>query len=351
MKIAATICEFNPIHTGHKRLIDYAKTIADKVVCIMSGNFVQRGMPACADKYDRARHAILCGADLVVELPTIFATSSAEDFAFGGVKIASQIGADYLVFGSECGNIEQLQNIANMLDHALVNEKIQQYLAQGNSYPKAVSLAVDSDILQSPNNTLAIEYLRAINKINKNIAPLTIKRENNYHGNGNEYASSTALRKDANLRNKFTFDFVSTDINDTIEEKFCRFVCHHLTTISAEQLSKIDGISEGLNNKIYKADKHLGYDELIDQIKSKRYTRAKIQRILLRAILGIEEFDMCLARDGEIQTKVLAVRADTVSLLQRCNDQLDDNFTVTADKLYISFSGKKAPQKLQKIDL
>ena len=78
MKIAAIICEFNPIHTGHKRLIDYAKSIADKVVCIMSGNFVQRGMPACADKYARARHAILCGADLVVELPTIFATSSAE---------------------------------------------------------------------------------------------------------------------------------------------------------------------------------------------------------------------------------------------------------------------------------
>ncbi len=350
MKIAAIICEFNPIHTGHKRLIDYAKSVADKVVCIMSGNFVQRGMPACADKYDRARHAILCGADLVVELPTIFATASAEDFAFGGIKIASQIGADYLVFGSECGSVDELQHIANMLDDTLVNEKIQDFLAQGNSYPKAVSLAIGSEILQSPNNTLAIEYLRAISKIDKNITPLTIKRENNYHGNGSEYASSSALRKDLALRNKFSYEFVAPDINDSIEDKFCQFVCHYLTTVNSQELYKIDGVSEGLNNKIFKADKHLGYNELVEQIKSKRYTRAKIQRILLRSILGIEEFDMQCARKGTLQTKVLAVRSDAVALLQRCNDQLDDNFTVTADKLYLSFSGKKAPQKLQKIN-
>ena len=350
MKIAAIICEFNPIHTGHKRLIDYAKTIAEKVVCVMSGNFVQRGMPACADKYDRARHAILCGADIVVELPTVFATSSAEDFALGGVKIANQLGADCLVFGSECGDIEKLQEIANLLDDETINEKIQTYLSQGNSYPKAVSLAVNSDILQSPNNTLAIEYIRAIKKIGSKIKQITIKREDNYHGEGVEYASSTALRKDITLRNKFTFDFVETDIDDTIEEKFCQFACHHLAIMDSQALSKIDGVAEGLNNKIYKADKHLGYDTLVEQIKSKRYTRAKIQRIILRSILGIEEFDMRLAREGEIQTKVLAVRTSAVELLQRCNDQLDDSFTVTADKLYLSFSGKKAPTKLQKID-
>lgn len=350
MKIAAIICEFNPIHTGHKRLIDHAKTIADKVVCIMSGNFVQRGMPACADKYDRARHAVLCGVDIVVELPTIFATSSAEDFAYGGVKIASQLGADYLVFGSECGDIEKLQEIANLLDDESINKKIQTYLAQGNSYPKSISLAVDSDILQCPNNTLAIEYIRAINKINRNIKPITIKREDNYHSEGTEYSSSSALRKDATLRDTHSFSFVKNDIDDTIEEKFCQFVCHYLSTVDSQKLSKIDGVSEGLNNKIFKADKHLGYDALVEQIKSKRYTRAKIQRILLRSILGVEEYDMRTARDGEMQTKVLAVKADAVALLERCNDQLDDSFTTTADKLYLSFSGKKAPTKLQKID-
>ena len=103
MKIAAIICEFNPLHSGHKRLIDYAKSIAEHVVCIMSGNFTQRGLPACADKYSRAKHAVMSGADMVIELPTVFATASAQNFARGGVAIAHKIGADYLVFGSECG--------------------------------------------------------------------------------------------------------------------------------------------------------------------------------------------------------------------------------------------------------
>ena len=97
MKLAAIICEFNPLHTGHKRLIDYARSVADKVVCIMSGNFMQRGLPACADKYARARHAILAGADLVVELPVAFATASAENFAFGGIAAVKRLGADCLV--------------------------------------------------------------------------------------------------------------------------------------------------------------------------------------------------------------------------------------------------------------
>ena len=96
MNLAAIICEFNPLHTGHKRLIDYAKTVADKVVCIMSGNFTQRGLPACADKYARAKHAVMAGADIVVELPTVFATASAENFAIGGVSIANKLNATVL---------------------------------------------------------------------------------------------------------------------------------------------------------------------------------------------------------------------------------------------------------------
>lgn len=349
MKIAAIICEFNPIHTGHKRLIDYAKKICDKVVCIMSGNFVQRGMPACADKFDRARHAILCGADLVVELPTIFATASAENFALGGVKMANQLGAHYLVFGSECGDIGKLSSIAKMLDDKNTNEQIQHYLAEGNSYPKAVSLAVGSDILESPNNTLAIEYIRAINKTNSNITPLTIERENNYNGQGVEFASSSALRKDKTLLNDFSFDFVAKDINGTIEQDYCNFVCNFLATKTASDLADIDGVIEGLNNKIAKAEKYLGYEVLMEQIKSKRYTRAKIQRVLLRSILGVTSADIEQAKNNQIATKVLAVKSTATTLLENCNDLPIDKFNQIADKLYLSFSGKKSPTKLQKI--
>ena len=350
MKIATIICEFNPIHTGHKRLIDYAKTIADKVVCIMSGNFVQRGMPACADKYDRARHAILCGADMVIELPTIYATAPATDFAYGGVKIASQIGADYLVFGSECGNIQELQKIALLLDDEQINKAIATNVAQGYSYPKAVSLAVNSPILQSPNNTLAIEYLRAIKTIGANITPITIKREDNYNGNGTQFASSSALRKDASLRDKFTYDFVLPDINDKVEHEFCNFVCHHLATLDASNLVNIFGIGEGIENRIASCDKHLGYEIMMEQIKTKRYTRARLQRILLNCVLGITSDNIAEQKSKEIATKVLAIKASATTLLQRCNQIEEDKFTKLADNLYLSFSGKKAPTKLQKVD-
>ena len=349
MKISAIICEFNPIHTGHKKLIDYAKSISDKVVCIMSGNFVQRGMPACADKFDRARHAILCGADLVVELPTIFATSSAEDFAYGGVKIASQLGADYLVFGSECGDIDALQNVAKLLESKEVNQQVQTHLSNGCSYPKAVSLAVSSSILECPNNTLAIEYIKAINKIDCTIKPVTIKREDNYNADGIEFASSSALRKDAALRDEFTFDFVPQDIDDTIETKYCQFACHFLAIKEAYDLEEIDGVIEGLEHKINKADKHLGYEVMMEQIKSKRYTRAKLQRIVLKCILDVREEDVDFAKRTDVPTKVLAVKSSATTLLQKCDD-LDHCLTRIADKLYLSFSGKKPPQKLQKID-
>lgn len=349
MKISAIICEFNPIHSGHKRLIDYAKTISDKVVCIMSGNFVQRGMPACADKYDRARHAILCGADMVVELPVIFATASATDFAFGGVKIASQLHADYLVFGSECGDINQLQHVAKKLDDEDVNKNIAYYVSQGNSYPKAVSLALDTPLLDAPNNTLAIEYLRAINLIDRSITPVTIKRENNYNGEGIEFASSSALRKDKSLREQFTFDFVMDDIDDTIEQKYRNFACHFLSLKTADQLQQISGIAEGLQNKIVKAEKHSGYEVMMNQIKSKRYTRAKLQRIVLNCILNVTNDTLTDCKQNTLPTKVLAVKQDATALLQLCNDISSDEITTTADNLYLSFSGKKPPIKLQKI--
>lgn len=349
MKISAIICEFNPIHSGHKKLIDYAKTISDKVVCIMSGNFVQRGMPACADKYDRARHAILCGADMVVELPTVFATASATDFAFGGVKIASQLHADYLVFGSECGNINQLQQLAKLLDDVDVNEKIAHYVSKGNSYPKAVSLALNTPLLDTPNNTLAIEYLRAINLIDEKIIPVTIKREDNYNSNGIEFASSSALRKDKTLRDKFTYDFVQNDIDDVIEQKYCDFACHFLSLKTAEQLQNISSVTEGLHNKIAKADKYNGYNAMMEQIKSKRYTCAKLQRIVLNCVLNIDENVIADSKQREIPTKVLAVKKDATTLLQLCNDMIPDEINTNADNLYLSFSGKKPPIKLQKI--
>ena len=350
MKLAAIICEFNPLHTGHKRLIDYAKTLADKVVCIMSGNFTQRGLPACSDKYSRAKHAILAGADLVVELPTVFATASAENFAYGGVSIANKLGAECLVFGSECGNIEQLLKSIETMDDCDTNKRIQQEVQKGVSYPKAVALATGLELLSQPNNVLAIEYLRALKNSHSTITPITLKREDNYNANQpQQYASSKALRMDKELRSQYTFDFVAQDIDDSIEEKFCQLVPGFLAVATNQQLEQIEGVTEGLHNRIFNADKTQGYELLLEEIKTKRYTRLKIQRVILNEILGITKEVVAKCKSKQPNIKVLAVKSSAVALLQNIENETDE-ITLRADRLYATLSGKTAPTKLVKID-
>ena len=349
MKLAAIICEFNPLHTGHKKLIDFAKTQADKVVCIMSGNFTQRGLPACADKYARARHALLAGADLVVELPTVFATASAENFAFGGVAIAERLNADCLVFGSECGDVSELNRCVDMLNDAEANARIRQEIEKGNSYPKAVALATGLDALDKPNNVLAIEYIKALRKLNSSITPITIKREDNCNeSTAGEFASSMALRKDRTLRERYTFDFVAPDIDDGIEKKYYAIAPSFLAVASKEQLAKLEGVTEGIHNRIYNADKSQGLEQVLEQIKTKRYTRLKLQRIVLNCVLGITKETVEQYKKQPIQIKVLGVRIGNETMLEGIENETDD-LTQKADRLYCTLSGKTPPSKLIKV--
>ena len=349
MKLAAIICEFNPLHTGHKKLIDFAKTQADKVVCIMSGNFTQRGLPACADKYARARHALLAGADLVVELPTVFATASAENFAFGSVAIAERLNADCLVFGSECGDVSELHRCVDMLNDAEANARIRQEIEKGNSYPKAVALATGLDALDKPNNVLAIEYIKALRKLNSSITPVTIKREDNYNeSTAGEFASSMALRKDRALRERYTFDFVAADIDDEIEKKYYAIAPSFLAVASKEQLAKLEGVTEGIHNRIYNADKSQGLERVLEQIKTKRYTRLKLQRIVLNCVLGITKETVEQYKKQPIQIKVLGVRIGNETMLDGIENETD-NLTQKADRLYCTLSGKTPPSKLIKV--
>lgn len=348
MKLAAIICEFNPLHTGHKKLIDYAKTIADKVVCIMSGNFTQRGMPACADKFTRARHAILAGADLVVELPTVFATASAENFAFGGVYIANKLGADCLVFGSECGDIEELYMCVARLDDCEINNKIKHEISKGTSYPKAVAIATGLELLNSPNNVLAIEYIKALKKTDSSIKPYTIKRENNYNGQPQEYASSASIRQDKSLRKQFTFGYVATDIDDTILGKYCDVALSFLSVATKQELSNIEGVTEGLHNRIYNADKSQGFEHFMEELKTKRYTRLKLQRIVLNYILNITHDVVASYKAVPPTFKILAVKENATTLLSNIENKTDE-ITLKADRFYTTLSGKSFPTKLVKI--
>ena len=350
MKLAAIICEFNPLHTGHKRLIDYAKSISDKVVCIMSGNFTQRGLPACADKYSRAVHALMAGADAVVEMPTVFATSAAENFAFGGVSIAAKLGADFLVFGSECGDLPTLNRCADVIENTAVQEKIKQEIAKGVSYPKALALATGLAELDKPNNTLSIEYLRAIRKTGSSITPLTIIREDNRNENTPlNYVSSSCLRKNKELLAKYSFDFVEKSVSNGIENIYCELAPIILSVTTKEQLRTIEGVSEGLENRIFNADKSMGYDRMIEEIKTKRYTRLKLQRIVLHTILNITK-EYVLNCKTEFPTfKMLATKQNAVTLIPRTDGKFDET-TKRADCLYSALGGKKPPRKLIVID-
>lgn len=347
MTTTAIICEFNPIHRGHAKLIEYAKTFSDKVICIMSGNFVQRGMPACIDKYTRAKHAVMGGADMVIELPFVYATASATDFAYGGVKLATQLNADYLLFGSECGNVEMLCNLAQKLTDVSTNNEIRKHMQRGVSYPTAVSNALNTDILNYPNNTLALEYIKWLNQLNSTVKPVTLLRENN-HESAKQYASSTQIRNDVELIDKYSFPFVKQDINLQVEVNYKDFAPRALSVIPTVKLAYIYDVTEGIENRFAVADKSNGYDNMIEQIKTKRYTWAKLQRITLHAILNLTKEQMSVDKSQQINCNVLAVKSDATPLLKNI-DNTTDQLTANADKLYYSLGGKLPPVKLQKI--
>ena len=219
MKIVGIIAEYNPFHKGHEFHIEKAKKItgADAAIIIMSGDYVQRGIPSIMPKHLRTQMALACGADVVLELPVCYATGSAEYFATGAVSLLEALGCvDYLCFGSECGEIKILQQIADVLckETELYKVLLQKHLKNGNAFPAARKLAFIeylgknkslscipeqiSAILDSPNNILAIEYLKALSFLNSSIEPVTITREGaGYHDQtlGGLFSSASALRQ------------------------------------------------------------------------------------------------------------------------------------------------------------
>ena len=342
----AVICEFNPLHTGHKKLLDFARETADDVLCIMSGNFVQRGMPAVANKYKRAAHAVKAGADLVVELPVVFSAAAAENFALGGVMLANKLGADVLLFGSECGDVRLLEKCACRLEEEEVNAEIRRLLKEGVPYPAAVSRACGGELLQKPNNVLGVEYISAIKKLSANITPVTIKREDNRSA-PQQYASSTALREDASLRDRYTFPFVAQDIKDDTEKLYCDFAVKFMAAAEIDYLAGIADVTEGLQNRIHRAEKWKGFEHFISQVKTKRYTRVRLQRIILNCILGITDEVRAQSLTTAPQINVLAVNGQKTHLLKGAEKA--DELTRRADELYQTFEGLPYPKLLQKL--
>ncbi len=315
MRTSAIICEFNPLHIGHERLIQYAKENgADKIVCIMSGNFVQRGEPAVADKYTRAKAAILSGADLVLEMPLPFSSASAEYFAKAGVYIADRLGfVDELIFGSELGNISALEEIAEKQLSPEFRQRVSHIYTGELGFPASAEKAYEelygrNDALKSPNNILAIEYIKALKRLGSPLAVRTIERFDNYSSDeiSGKYPSASALRKLIEADGFHNLEkYMPKGAYEALEEaekqglfpintdKYGFALLSFLRISSAAQLSEIEGISGGLENRIIQsALSSTTYEELLKNVATKKYTDARLRRALLFSLFGIIHSDM-----------------------------------------------------------
>ncbi len=305
MSCVGIIAEFNPLHTGHKRLIDYAKTLGDTVACVISGNFVQRGDVSILSKTQRAKFALLCGVDIVAEMPVLWSMSTAQNFALCGVWQLYNLGCNKIVFGSECGDIDALINAADVLNRDDFLEKVTQKAKSGITFAvaremTASEMGIDFTLLRGANNNLGIEYILAAKKLNLPIEFATIKRLGAGHDSGeidDGFVSSSFIRTELLKGNiGYTERFMPREVrgiinNENIADinRLETAILYSIRTKTAAELENLPDISEGLHNKIYfSARVATSLDELYNMVKTKRYTLARIRRLILAAFLGFD---------------------------------------------------------------
>lgn len=292
MKSIGIICEYNPFHNGHLHHLNKIKKKYPRhpIILVMSGNFTQRGDTSVYNKWDKTKIALKMGIDLVVELPFVFATQSADIFAKASIEILKYLKVDYLVFGSESNDIKKLEQLATVqLEHKKYEKLVKEYLEQGLNYPTALSNSL-YDItgikMNKPNDILGITYIREIKKQEANIIPITIKRNNDYNGLDldDHITSATSIRHA--LKNQ-------SDVSNYVPEEASSFLNQHLHFIDEyfgllkykiltekENIQKYQTVDEGIENRIMKYIMNCkSLDELILKIKTKRYTYNKLNRM------------------------------------------------------------------------
>lgn len=277
------VAEYNPFHKGHRYLIEQVKKRDDFVIAVMSGNFVQRGDFAVLPKWERTRTALENGVDLILELPTPFALKSAPGFAEGAVTVLNSTACvDKLLFGAETADIKLLKQTADLTASPEFEEAIKKELAEGIQFHQAYQNAAGGNLITSPNNLLAIEYMKALNRLDSPIEPIAVKRIGARHDETTpgEYPSASFIR------NKLR----QTKNDICLMERCDRAIFSKLRSMSKDDFKRIEDVTEGLENRIIDALKTAAtVEELYAKIKSKRYTHARIRRIILRAFLGIEK--------------------------------------------------------------
>ncbi|MGL5649133.1 MAG: nucleotidyltransferase [Clostridium sp.] len=346
VNITGIVTEYNPFHLGHKLHLENSKkdTNSTHTICIMSGHFMQRGVPSFMDKWSRAKTAVLNGVDLVIELPLIYSLSSAEGFAFGAVKILNATNiVNSLYFGSENGSIKELSIISNVLSNEPLEYKsrLKENLNLGLPFHKARELALStylnvdslSDILGNSNNILGIEYMKALKRLQSNILPVTLKREGSLYNDkclSKTFSSATSIRE--TFFKNFSLESIKKDLPiqtlNTIqklidsnykfpkEEDIFLFLKYKILTFP-DAFSNIPNLNEGLDKKILKEIySSNSLSELIEKVKSKRYTYTRISRVLLYIFLSLNEYNLQKAFEDALYIRPLAFNLKGAEILK-----------------------------------
>ena len=379
MKVTGIIAEYNPFHNGHLYHIQTAKqqTNADYVVIVMSGDYTQRGIPALLSKYVRAKHALLAGADLVLELPTPYAISSAEHFALGSCALLNQLGVvDNLCFGMEQDDLTSLQSLADIIssEPAEYQNLIKEKLSEGLSFPKAqletlkiYKPGLNLSLLDKSNNRLGLEYLKALRTLNSSITPVPIKRigkdydDTGLSSNGNqEFSSASAIRNhvsdNINIQelNHHVPAFVWEDMETLLNNKeylftrdFDLLLHYKLLQQSSETLQEYVDINEDIANKIINhLPSYEGFDDFCMKLKSKDLTYTRISRMLLHVILDFKKTDLQLLSTIQHTPygRILGFRKESGALLHEIKEKssfplisklADASKLLSKDALYI----------------
>lgn len=371
-RVIGVVAEYNPFHNGHYYHLQATKEItgAEYCVAVISGNFTQRGDTSIVNKWAKAYMAICGGADLVIELPTVYSISSAENFASGAVKILDNLKVvNAISFGAEANDFATLNNIANVLyeEPKAYTNILSHELKKGISYPAARENALMmylndikryANTLSSPNNILAIEYLKALKIQKSKLEPIMIRRKKVYYNDNkivDDFASATAIRKllqdgeYANLRKvipRSSYTIIGQESRKggmvLSLSKYEKEIIYTLRKMTVEEIADLPDVSEGLQFAIKNAANEANnLKDLISNIKSKRYTQTRIQRILLYALLGIDKKLMENSRKVVPYVRVLGFTQKGKSLLSEISRRNPKLNIITSLKKYMDQNQNK----------
>jgi len=312
MDVVGIICEYNPFHNGHIYHLNKVKDLFPDsiIILIMSGNFTERGIPSIINKWDKTEISLKYGVDLVIELPFPFATQSADIFAKGSIQLLKTLKTKYLVFGSENDNIEELKYLANLVvNNKEYDNKVKEYLDLGNNYPTSLNKAlcdISNKEIKTPNDLLGFSYVKEIIKQNADITPITIKRTNDYHNlefDSNFISSASSIRE-AFINNNDWKKQVPNETYQTMKnskflwDNYFPFLKYKIMT--CDDLSIYQTVDEGIENKIKKEIENVSsISELIERVKTKRYTYNKLSRMFIHILCDFTKDKASFMKDIE----------------------------------------------------